>query len=1341
MLSLPLLLLTSPACAAVPTPVLFLGDRDNYVTQGLRALEIPHEVATVGDLVRGRQSMFDYRALVLGMDIERQSLAQVAESLRGFVEHGGVILAFRTQSPDSWLPSSVRQDVAYQPGKRLVPDHPIFNTPHQLDEKALANVHGGSVYAGCYDLGEGWKPLFSTGKQQPWDKSTPADQGQHFGIVEGAWGKGRIVLVQMIPAYGWFRDSSGDRNTDSARLFENLVRYALSEAVERSKAAKPRKRPEAYVDRLEDLLRVPRGRDGLRLDDPAWEFTSKGAFTGKCDRRGVFTISPPDAPSVAGSFGQVARKVALPADASQVMLRVYQSDDYCGGTDPTMVGDRRVSSTENMKKGMRFRQVLVDGEVVHEEDVLGLNPNPAVERIQWHDITNAASGKREVSVALRMIDKQGSGEAKFLTEAFFGCVDVRTDFRRIPATGLTAAGFRAEAGAVVLRQASGTLKHTCTELPESEYLLALGLRDEAYAQSEVAIRVNGRTVQQATLSADDFRHYYLPTPKVELKTGDVIEIAATRDGEEAVAVSELAILPADLTGADAAATKRAPYYAAGPVAKHEIVALTVKEPVGAGRKNETASQAVPFAYGALKSEANVGVQDAIGTDLPVQTRVVTRWPDGSLQSAVVSFPVSVNGGAESRYVLHYGADVKATAAPAQRVQVQETAEAVIVDTGRAQFSLPRKAGNLLSEARIGGKNVLPAGQRWCAEVEDENGAVFSSADDAAASVEVAEPGPLRAIIVKRGAHRSAAGALLDYRYEYHFTAGDTGFRFFYTFSNTTVSAGVDVKRITLRLPWDSRRHTVYFSRPEGGPKLEERSGDRVETYQHQFDVGTVKGGGDDLSRAPLQLAGLFSAEGDTTLQVGLRYCRELFPKRGVLDHGFTLDLAPAPLSDADIPAVAAAPAEVEGKLIGGVGYPQANARPGMYRVAIGESLTHELWIDFANAGTQLDADAMRARLNPVRAVADPVYVAGTKAFAEFHPRDPELFPEYEEGIEHEYAVFMKRRNDRRQYGLENFGDDTFEWGYGPVYTFWSNEEDDRTHGMLIEYLRSGDWRWWELGEQAARHYRDVDCVLTAPDQPDLVGGPRHHNNNHFVSTGWVADHTVSGAYTGHSWIEGLIDYWLMTGDLLAGEACHRMGEWYVRQVESARFGAGGQERGLGWTHTGLTSIYRATWDKRYLDAAMEVQQWIFETQDPVRGVISVPISEQPSYEGGTTFMHGIVGHGIARLYDVSHDPRVLRSLEGIANWIVTEPMDPDKPGTFWYKQAPSCKRSYGYNTKAMAATSYVYRMTGDDYMGQITDEIVRHTRPDIRSMPFYCSTLAHVAGYRQALGGQRDGNG
>ena len=162
----------------------------------------------------------------------------------------------------------------------------------------------------------------------------------------------------------------------------------------------------------------PRDRDGLRMDDPEWHFTAKGPFTGACDRRGVYTISYGNAAAEAGNFGQLARRLTIPEGAERVMLRVYQSDDYCGGREPKMVGDRRVSTSMNMKEGYRFRQVLIDDAVVAETDVLGRNVQPARERIQWYDVTEVVQGKREVTLALKVVDRKDTGEEPFPTDCY-----------------------------------------------------------------------------------------------------------------------------------------------------------------------------------------------------------------------------------------------------------------------------------------------------------------------------------------------------------------------------------------------------------------------------------------------------------------------------------------------------------------------------------------------------------------------------------------------------------------------------------------------------------------------------------------------------------------------------------------------------------------------------------------------------------------------------------------------------------------------------------------------------------------------------------------------------------
>jgi len=1275
---------------------------------------VSHDRIGVGQFIRGDRNLFDYEAVVFGSS--RSGIERLAPSLRMFVELGGIILGCRHDAADPWLPSPMSRDRAYQLGKVLEPQHPIFNTPHKFDEARLNKVHWGSIYRGFFDLGEGWTPLLSTGEQQRWDKQDALSRGPHYGIVEGQFGKGRIILVQMIPAYAWFHDEKGKRGCVGELFFENLVRYTLSVTTKRPGPRKPRSRPREYRDTLEELLSVPKGSDGLSLADSEWKFSKRGPFTGKHDRRGVFTIGHPDAPSVAGNYGRLARVIRVPKDTKRCRLRVYQSDDYCGGYEPKMVGDRRVSRTLNRRQGYRFRQVLVDGQVVHEEDVLGRNPLPAVKRVQWLDVTELTKGKETVEVALRVEDRKGTDDAPFATDVFWAAVELRTDFVRMPAQ--------------TLLDADGALKWRVAGLSSGDYAVAVRLRDDPYGQSSVEVEAEGRSLARVTLSADDARYYWLSTPPTRLKEGDTIAVRVQRDGQEGVILSELAIVPfALIREADPRAGSTSKYYRPAAPAKHETVGLLVREAVGIARRATLASQAVPFAFGALSSVRHIAVQAKDGRGLPTQVRPVTQWPDGSVQAAVVSFLAQVPASGEAKYRLHFGSEVVPGPEPELALKLVEDETDVRIDTGSLQLTIPQKSGDILSAVKLDGKPIMPAGEHWGAEVVGDDGETFATNGSTVTTVEIAERGPLRAIVVKKGQHKGRKGHLLNYRYEIHATAGSRGARIFYTISNTENTLGEHLRRITLRLPWDSRRHTTHVQRSK---ETEALSSTKIEAYQHLHDTASMLlAGSEAQKRIPAQLLGWASAQGDASLHVGLRYCWQMYPKRLVLDRGVHIDLLPEPLDDGDIPPEAKGPYEVEGRTIGGVGYPQANGKPGRFRLAVGESITHELWIEFSNGASAAPADRFRAALNPIRAWADPEYVASTKVFAEFHPEDPVTFPDYERKVEACYGGFMAKRERRKQYGMENFGDDTFEWGYGPAYTFWSNQEDDRTHGMLMQYVRSGDSRWWELGEQAARHYRDVDCILAWPGRLDQAGGPRHHNNRHFVTKGWVADHTHAGCSNGHSWIEGLIDYWLLTGDLLAGEAAVRMGDWYVRRVKTNRFGGGGQERGLGWTLTALTSIYRATWDERYIEAAGLVQDWINRWQDPIRGVISVPISEQPSYEGGTTFMHGIVAHGVARYADATGDPQALRSLAGIANWIVTEPMGP--PGRFWYKQAPSCKRGYGYNGKAMTAMSYLYRMTDEPYLGYITNEIFTHIGAGIRSMPFLTPTVAHVAKLRRPV--------
>jgi hypothetical protein len=227
-----------------------------------------------------------------------------------------------------------------------------------------------------------------------------------------------------------------------------------------------------------------------------------------------------------------------------------------------------------------------------------------------------------------------------------------------------------------------------------------------------------------------------------------------------------------------------------------------------------------------------------------------------------------------------------------------------------------------------------------------------------------------------------------------------------------------------------------------------------------------------------------------------------------------------------------------------------------------------------------------------------------------------------------------------------------------------------------------------------------------------------------VDEGWYPDHCIAGASNGHSWVEGLLDYWLLTGDVRAEETARAMGDWYVWTVENDHYGAGGQERGPGWTLIALSSLYRMTGDEKYKNAGDAILDWMESIQDPVRGVVSVPISEQPSYEGGTAFMHGILGRGLGRYYEATGEERAMRMCLGVGEWLTTEPMGP--PARFWYKQAPRCKNGYSATSQCTGALSYPYRYTGDEWFGALTETLLGMTGPSSRSMAWYYTTLAHA---------------
>ena len=1283
------MLVASAAFAAEPRVLLMGG---GHTASALKALGVPFDQAEWRDYKAGDVNVFDYTVVISAMDTDRRAISDSPTKMRRFVESGGVFLGMRNNDGDAWLPAPAKNDRAYEFGEILAPDHPIFNEPNELTRETMLDVHMGSIYRGWYDLGEGWVPLVSAGKQQNWDEGEAASDGPHYGLIELPFGKGRIILTQLIPEYHWFADGAGP-DAAGAKFFENLVAYALANSPDWPEGVSSV--PASYRQSISALLPDATAGGAWPLDEQGWSFESEGQFTGKPDRRAVFTISYPDEPSEAGAFGRVSRTVEVPDGGCY--LRFYVSDDYCGGVDRDYEGDRAVATYENKKADMRFCEVLVDGKQVWQQDVLGRNPLPADRRFYVVDISDAVRGKDEVTLSLQVRDRQSS-ERPFLTEVFWAGVELFPGIQRIPARQVQAQGFSEVDGAMEIDAQQGSLSRPFTG-ESGSYYAAIGLRDDHTGQSRLRLWIGGRQVGDVTMSADDYGDWSAVFGPVQVQRGDEVRLDATRDGEEAVRIEEIALIPQEIVEREpvrAATSILPPCYEPTVAPRSDSFAVTVTDHAGVTRSDEVVTQGLPFAYGALTDAEHVRVLDPEGNEVPVQARALNHWPDGSIMFALVSFPASVEADRSAQYTVEYGADVTPAGFLNFPLTVDEQDGQIVVNTGPLQATLSTQRGTLLQSAVLDGSEMV-GDEPWAALVTADDGTEYSSALGEVTDTQVIEAGPLRAVIRRIGRHTAPDGStLLEFDMIQEFYAGSPETRLSYVFTHKEDTDNERIRRVRLNMPcpWagDGAEAMVW------GDNVTAMGGSAA-CYQSELDSFALAAD-DSVSNNEGRTRGFARLSDGPSLAVATRWWWEKWPKGvEVSADGIALDLIPMDSHD--------------------------QFSDGPFVLYQGEAITHEVMLAFEPEGADAESsDAFEAFRDRLLAVPDPQYATDTLALGEMPVRSETLFPRYEEGVERTYQGYMGKREDREEYGMENFGDDTFEWGYGPSYTFWSNQEYDHHHGFLVEWFRSGDRRFFEIGEQAARHYEATDCYHWAPGAEQLLGAPHHHNSKHIVEEGWFPDHCMSGPSNGHSWVEGLLDYWLLTGDVRAEETAHAMGDWYCWTVENNRYGAGGQERGPGWTLIALSSLYRLTGEQKYKDAGDAILDWMETIQDPVRGVVSVPISEQPSYEGGTAFMHGILGRGLGRFYEATGEERAMRMCLGVGEWLTTEPMGP--PAQFWYKQAPTCKNGYSPNSQVTAALSYPYRYTGDEWFGALTETLLGMTGPSSRSMAWYYTTLAHA---------------
>ncbi len=645
------------------------------------------------------------------------------------------------------------------------------------------------------------------------------------------------------------------------------------------------------------------------------------------------------------------------------------------------------------------------------------------------------------------------------------------------------------------------------------------------------------------------------------------------------------------------------------------IKLRVVESEGVARCNWPVTRGVPIPRGAVQDPTLLGVKDAAGRPVSSQFRVLSRWPDGSLKWVLTDFQADVPPGGKSLYTVCQSGDrVK----PANEVRVQEADERLIICTGPLRFEVHRRRFSLVENVALGRMEpdgeftpeeevASLGGDAWVrireSFLDDEGkryiygmgGDCRASLAEAVYDVSVEEAGPLRAVIRCEGSfeadlpmHHYSGYRPFRFVTRIYAYAGRTELRVLHTVVAACNPRETEVEEIALRVPVSlsgAVNYRISASREIAGVAAAGESLLLSQRLHNHFRLDRRQGQGTRTLAEGDRTEGWITCEDSRVgVGVGLRYMPEEYPKAlGVSGTGGGIDVY--------------CWKDPDGKCLSLKRYSEAVAwdeGEGVYADGTGTSKTTEFFACFYRTS---DSDGVPGRLRGwLRAPhvsVDPVSMAEGEATGGFQPFVEGRFPKSERMMA-AFVDWLQRNIELGAwYGFLDWGDALVAWDQGTDdWRFygrwgWCNSEWDPRHGVWVQYMRTGDPRHFLLGEAMTRHSVDVDTCHYHPFRPYMVGGCFRHSVDHF------GDESCAS----HTFLDGWMDYYYLTGDLRTLEVIREAGEFLLRYrwTEDPAFSF--SLRSIANAMRGLLYVYQVTGEERFKTRALAVYEAIARGQN------------------------------------------------------------------------------------------------------------------------------------------------
>ena len=706
------------------------------------------------------------------------------------------------------------------------------------------------------------------------------------------------------------------------------------------------------------------------------------------------------------------------------------------------------------------------------------------------------------------------------------------------------------------------------------------------------------------------------------------------------------------------------------------VKFEVREPQGIARHSWPVTSGIPFAKGALKDPSQVRLVDGQEKPVSLQTEALSRWQDGSVKWLLLDFQTSLRPKQVKRFRLTTTVTNKKLNATDRKLAVSRNKRGVAIDTGRLRVHLNRRSFRLLDhvwldknkDGKYSNDERVSSAKGAGILLRTPDGQTFR-ADLSKATMKIEQAGPWRACVRISGKHVAKTKHLFSYVLRVTAFRNKPYLKLSYTFVNDdTANMMTSIKSLSLDFAVNGKANQyVTNGRPTPPTRL-------YQVDDQSFEIDGKKSG-----KRALGWAAIAGDQGGVA--VGLPEFWENWPK-SLETKGSQLSVGICPQFKTG--RYDGRPLKEECKLF-------YHLRKGKHSFKLGLAKSHDLWVRYFD-GTpntkQLTSFFKASKESLLAQCSSNHYSETLVTGGRFPAANFGRYNRYDTWLDGFFKLHLDDQEVVREYGMLNWGD----W-YNVKWDSWGNNEYDTSHCFFIQYMRTGDRRYFNRAAQSARHQIDVDTIHAVNEEMRKFGGSWK------ATPGYIWAHSVShtggyyakyneklgkydneaplimkGVYQqglvdwGHIWIAGALQYYMFTGDRRAIEVCH-MSAHAVAEKMPTRYTD--HIRGIGWPLRFLVAAYDATGKKEYLDGAEKLWQVMKKNYDPKKGwviLLAYGHCSEPSTakrcRGQNAYMLALTLSALAGYHRVTQDPEVLKSISVGLDQLIRECWD-EKTQSFY----------------------------------------------------------------------------